>query len=79
MATDEDSVYRRVEAIRPRKARKIFFTLIFSVVWIGSRSTFVLYTALLTAEYAEGDIGLSWKVNNVLKHNLHDKWLATWM
>jgi len=27
----------------------------FSVVWIGSRNTFVLCTALLTAEYAEGD------------------------
>ena len=32
-----------------------FFHLHFSVVWIGSRSTFVLCTALLTAEYAEGD------------------------
>jgi len=32
-----------------------FFHLYFSVVWIGSRSTFVLCTALLTAEYAEGD------------------------
>jgi len=27
----------------------------FSVVWIGSCSTFVLCTALLTAEYTEGD------------------------
>ena len=27
----------------------------FSFVWIGSRSTFVLCTALLTAEYIEGD------------------------
>jgi len=31
------------------------FKLHFSVVWFGSRSTFVLCTALLTAEYAEGD------------------------
>ena len=27
----------------------------FLVVWIGSRSTFVLCTALLAAEYTEGD------------------------
>ena len=34
------------------------FHLHFSVVWIGSRSsrsTFMLCTALLTAEYTEGD------------------------
>ena len=31
------------------------FHLHFSFVWIGSRSTFVLCTALLTAEYTEGD------------------------
>jgi len=42
-------------AIRLREARKIFFHLHFSVVWIGCHSTFVLCTALLTAEYAEGD------------------------
>ena len=40
---------------RPREARKKIFHLHFSVVWIGSRITFVLCTALLTAEYAEGD------------------------
>ena len=32
-----------------------FFHLHFSVFWIGSCNTFVLCTALLTAEYAEGD------------------------
>ena len=32
-----------------------FFHLHFSVVWIGSHSIFVLCTALLTAEYTEGD------------------------
>jgi len=32
-----------------------FFSPSFSVVWIGSHSTFVLCTALLSAEYAEGD------------------------
>jgi len=31
------------------------FHLHFLVVWIGSRSTFVLCTALLAAEYTEGD------------------------
>ena len=31
-----------------------FFHLHFSLLWIGSHSTFVLCTALLTAEYAEG-------------------------
>ena len=35
-----------VVAIRPREARKNFFNLHFSVVWIGSRSTFVLCTVL---------------------------------
>ena len=41
--------------IRSREARKFFFHLHFSVVWIGCRSTFMLCTAPLTAEYAEGD------------------------
>jgi len=53
-ATGEGSVYRCVAAIVRAKRGK-FFHLHFSVVWIGSRSTFVLRTALLTAEYAEGD------------------------
>ena len=54
-ATGEGSVQRCVAAIRPHEARENFFHLHFSVVWIGCRSTFVLCTALLTAEYAEGD------------------------
>jgi len=37
------------------RSMETFFHLYFSVVWIGSHSTSVLYTALLTAEYAEGD------------------------
>jgi len=37
----------------PCEAQKNFSPS-FSVVWIGSHSTFVLCTALLTAEYAEG-------------------------
>ena len=44
----EGSVYRCVALIRPREARKKFFHLHFSLVWIGSRSTFALLTALLT-------------------------------
>ena len=38
-----------------REVQEDFLHLHFSVVWIGSHSTFVLFTALLTAEYAEGD------------------------
>ena len=34
---------------------KKIFHLHFLVVWIGFRSTFVLCTALLAAEYTEGD------------------------
>ena len=70
-------------AIGPREARKKFFHLHFSVVWIGCRSTFVLCTALLTAEYAEGDRAqlegqqrpqLSSFISII---NLQDTWLAT--
>jgi len=56
-----------------------FFHLHFSVVWIGSRSVFVLCTALLTAEYAEGDraqlegqqLGGVECVRLLLNHELH--------
>jgi len=43
-----------VAAICPRKAQKIFY---FSVVWIGSRSTFVLCTALPRPYLAMGQGG----------------------
>jgi len=45
---------RGVQNLSARSAEKIFH-LRFSVVWIASRSTYVFCTALLTAEYAEGD------------------------
>ena len=44
--TAKGNVWRCTVLIRPRKARK-FFHLHFSVVWIGSCSIFMLYTALL--------------------------------
>ena len=55
MATVEGSAYRHVVLILLREAREKFIHLHFSVVWIGSHSTFVLCTALLTAEYPEGN------------------------
>ena len=36
--------------------RKIFFHFHVSVVWIGSRSTFVLCTALLTGRLSLSDV-----------------------
>jgi len=47
---------KRVLRWRSVRAKRVkIFHLRFSVVWIASRSTFVFCTALLTAEYAEGD------------------------
>jgi len=46
--------YRYGQWQRQCKTEKKFH-LHLLIVWIGSRSTFVLCTALLTAEYTEGD------------------------
>jgi len=54
-ATSKGSMYIQVCGGDPsaQSVEKKLFTLHFSVVWIGSRNTFALCTALLTAEYAE--------------------------
>ena len=59
-----------------QSAEKNFHTH-FSVVWISSRSTFVLCTALLTAEYTEyteGDRAQleGQQVLKLYRYNLHD-------
>ena len=41
--------------IRPRKARKNFFTFLFQLSRLALVAPLCFFTALLTAEYAEGD------------------------
>jgi len=49
------SNFRPVQPLPKVVCAELFFHLHFSVVRIGSQSNFVLCTALLIAEYAEGD------------------------
>ena len=50
------AVHRGVSADPSARSAEKFFHLHVSVVWIGSRSTFVLCTALLTARLSLSDV-----------------------